>query len=129
MAEEQEAESLISPLGYEPGILVTPENFEEWRVRFHTAQDERRKREGKGIVKASQVTGKTLFLNDMVKVLEGEEAEPAKEGDEVFFYNKSLYGEEVSSGSRRANLHSCQTKRSTYLTSMRLDHHHRIFPT
>lgn len=95
-----------SPLGIEPGTLVTPESFARWRALFDAEQ--RAIREAKDALKpkTGKLTGKQLFLQNLAKELDDSEAEKLVESvseapqqkPQAFFFDASLYEDEPVEG-------------------------------
>jgi hypothetical protein len=93
-----------SPLGIEPGTLLTPESFQHWRELFDAEQ--KAIREARDALKPQQtkLTGKQLFQQNLAKELDESEAETLPEesappaaaaADEApLFFDRSLYAEE-----------------------------------
>jgi len=101
-----------SPLGIEPGTLLTPESFAAWRALFDAEQ--KAIREAKEALKPreTRLTGKQLFMANLAKELGDEDAEEleeesseaakahaleaAKEGKAgVFFFNEGLFTDDL----------------------------------
>eukprot|EP00457_Paulinella_chromatophora_P008380 gb/GEZN01008411.1/.p1 GENE.gb/GEZN01008411.1/~~gb/GEZN01008411.1/.p1 ORF type:complete len:360 (+),score=102.25 gb/GEZN01008411.1/:308-1387(+) len=94
-AEERERRNrYVSPLGIEPGTLVTPESFEDWRKKFQLEIDAKNEERKKKDYDPNKKTGKQIFLAnaELGLGLEGEKKEGEGEGD-VYWFNEELYDE------------------------------------
>ena len=103
--EKREAERRAmrgpSPLGIPPGTTVTVASFMEWKGRFDDEQ-RRIKEEAEKVrsKKDVKMTGKQLFIMNLAKELQDDEAEglpeEKEEGgkDKVFWYSEGIYADE-----------------------------------
>ena len=93
-----------SPLGIEPGTLLTPESFAAWRILFDAEQKVIReaKEAARGPI-TNKLTGKQLFQQNLAKDLEESEAEKLvqevePEKEKVFWFQENLYADEPDEG-------------------------------
>jgi len=96
-----------SPLGIEPGTLLTAESFAKWRALFDAEQAAIRAAKEATRPRETRLTGKQLFLQNLAKELQEDEADKMEEepasaaaaaakrpDGSVFFFNKDLYTDE-----------------------------------
>jgi len=79
-------EDYISPLGIEPGTLVTADSFRNWEKLYLEEQQKLKPPEKK----SSGKTGKQIFLeNDKLGLEEDDDGKA--EDEKVFYFNEELY--------------------------------------
>ena len=102
-ARAEEKKAAPSPLGIEPGTLLTPESFAHWRALFDAEQRAIREAKEAAKPKMDRLTGKQLFQQNLARDLGEDEADklveeaaPApKPKQEIFVFNESLFTEEL----------------------------------
>ena len=98
-ARIEEKKKQPSPLGIEPGTLLTPESFARWRALFDAEQKLIREAKEAAKPRMERLTGKQLFQQNLARDLGEDEAdkldeEPPPEKN-VFCFNEGLFtGEE-----------------------------------
>jgi len=83
-------EDWISPIGIEPGTLVTIESFNRWAKLFEEEQAKFKPAEKK----LSQKTGKQIFLENDKLGLDDESDDGKTEDEKVFYFNEQLYADD-----------------------------------
>jgi hypothetical protein len=87
-AVELEEEEYTNPMGIKPETLVSMETFKWWKEKFDAEQALK-----KGEVKVEgTLSGRQLYQMNLVKEdVDGDGAKETKEGDQVFWFNESIY--------------------------------------
>ena len=108
--EKREAERRAargpSPLNIAPGTVVTTASFMEWKARFDEEQRRKREEEEKArTAREMKMTGKQLFLANLAKELQDDEADSLEEEkveggaaragkDKPFWFNAAVYADD-----------------------------------